>query len=303
MNFNALTYRFYLAANLRLSGLLRRVPRVRRNVKRLIHFVLPRAPAWVQVQSGLSQGMWMRLYLPDEIRLWRGEHEVAVQKAILAAVHPGAVFYDIGAHAGSIALGVARLVGSSGRVVAFEADPENVESLRANSSRNCLTSSLEVIESAVWSHTAIEVPFRRGGMRRSHGGVETDRQHAVLASGELINVPAIALDDFVANGGPPPHFVKIDVEGGEYEVLRGGERLFRKQRPLVIAEVHHKEAADQIRTWLTVTQYCGRWMIPGESFPCCLLAWPESFDGAAWMSKITGSAQRLEAERLRIVPG
>lgn len=286
MNFNALTYRAYFAArDLRMAAMLRRAPRIAQSVKRLIGLALPQAPTWVQVRSGISQGMWMRLHLPDEARLWRGEHEVALQKAILAAIAPGAVVYDIGAHAGSIALGVARLVGSSGAVVAFEADPANAESLRENISRNGLTASLHVVHTAVWSGGATDIPFRRGGARRSHGGVETNSLHPVLGTGDLINVPAISLDDFIAGGGPAPQLVKIDVEGGEYEVLQGGSDLFTRQRPLLIAEVHHPQAGDQIRAWLIQHKYLGQWMIPTEQFPCCLLAWPEKFDGAAWISK------------------
>ena len=50
-----------------------------------------------------------------------------------------------------------------------------------------------------------------------------DGQRPVLGSGHLIDVPAVTLDDFVANGGPAPQLVKIDVEVGEYDVLRGGD--------------------------------------------------------------------------------
>lgn len=286
MNFNALTYRAYFAArDLRVAAILRRAPRVAQNVKRLIGLVLPQAPVWVQVRSGISRGLWMRLHLPDESRLWRGEHELAVQNAMLAAIRTGAVVYDIGAHAGSIALGVARIVGPSGRVVAFEADPANVNSLKENVLRNHLTASLHVVHCAVWSHRADSIAFRRGGARRSHGGVETGTQHPVLGTGELINVPAIALDDFAANGGPAPQIVKVDVEGGEYEVLRGGISLFTRHRPLLIAEVHHRRAADQIRAWLIAHEYDSRWIIPAEQFPCCLFAWPEDYEGAAWMQR------------------
>jgi len=288
INFDALAYRVYFAAkDMGVSALLRRLPRVGPRLKRLIGLVLPQTPVWVQIQSGISRGMWMRLNLPREVRLWRGEHELAVQEAILAAIGPGAVVYDIGAHTGSISLGVARLAGRSGRVVAFEADPDNIESLTENCSRNNLTGSIQVVSSAVWSYTAPALPFRRGGVQSMHGGVETDGQRPVLGSGEVMNVPSIALDDFIANGGPMPQMVKIDVEGGDYEVLRGGANLFAKQRPLIIVEIHHNQAAEQIGTWLIEHQYCGWWNIPSEDFPRGLFAWPEEYDGAAWMARST----------------
>ena len=281
---SVLLYRMYFAAkDFGVPGMLCRWPRLARVIKRLLTTVLPETQVWVQVRSGLSQGMWMRLHLPGEARHWRGEHELTVQDAILAAVSPGAVVYDIGAHAGSLALGVARLVGPLGRVVAFEGDPKNVESLRENGSRNRLAASLQVVPSAVWSYTATDIPFRRGGTQRSHGGVETDGQHPVLGSGEVIHVSAVALDDFIANGGPIPQLVKIDVEGGEFEVLQGGTKLFATRRPLIVAEVHDRQVAEQIGAWLTGYQYCARWIIPSESFPRCLFAWPEEHHGAGWM--------------------
>src|ERR1700734_2655849 len=112
MAFDAFTYRVYLAAQkLGVVRLLQRVPRLARNASQLRRLVLTDTPKWRKVRSGISEGLWMRLQLPEQGRLWRGEHEVMVQRAILAAITPGAVFYDIGAHVGSIALGVAQLVG------------------------------------------------------------------------------------------------------------------------------------------------------------------------------------------------
>jgi FkbM family methyltransferase len=282
MNLYSITYRVYFAArSLRAAGLARRVPVVSRAVNRLIGILLPQNPVWVQVRSGISQGLWMRLHLPREARIWRGEHEVTVQDAILVAVFPGTVLYDVGAHLGSIALGAARLVGESGRVVAFEADPQNVEKLRDAGSRNNLTASLTVVPFAVWSHTTSAIPFRRGGTDTSHGGVENDGQRPVLGSGEIIHVPAVSLDDFIAQGAPIPQLVKIDVEGGEYEVLQGGAHLFETQRPLIVAEVHHGRAATQIGAWLTEYRYGSRWIVPRENFPRCLFAWPEEYHGVA----------------------
>lgn len=247
---------------------------------------LPRAKVWVRIQSGLSTGMWMQIYLPGEASLWHGEHEPEVQSAISAAVRPGAVFYDVGAHVGTMTLGAARLVGDLGRVIAFDGDPENIERLLVNRERNRFQARIRVVHGVVWSRTATDgISFRRGSTARArcHGGVEADGSRPVLGRGELITVPAITLDDFIAAGTPPPQLIKIDVEGGEYEVLRGGDRLFAVQRPFIIVEVHSQKAADLITAWLGEYQYFANWEIPVESFPRRLLAWPAEQDGAAWM--------------------
>src|SRR5262249_13738358 len=192
---------------------------------------------------------------------------------------------------GSVALGTARMVGKLGRVIAFDGDPENVLRLRGNGSRNRLEDRLQVVHAAVWSDTRSDgISFRRGGAVGSQGGVEADGNRPVLGTGEIITVRAITLDDFIASGGPVPHLVKIDVEGGEYQVLRGGARLFASQKPLIIAEVHHQQAADQISAWLDEYRYCSHWEIPREGFPRRLFAWPPEYDGAAWMAKLLKSS-------------
>jgi len=290
----------------RLNSVLKRI-----GAERILPSWLPKArgldhikqliqrEVWVQVEAGLSQGMWMRLRLPGEGAYWRGTHEPEVQKAIFCAVRPGMVVYDIGAHLGSIALGTARLVGKLGCVVAFDGDPENIVRLKENVRRNELADRLRVVHGAVWSSTRSEgIPFRRGGMVKSQGGVEADGNRPVVGTGEVITVPAITLDEFIGTGGPEPHLVKIDVEGGEYEVLQGGSKFFRSQRPLILAEVHHQEAANQICSWLNDYQYCIQWHsaqadvavhpeVPdSKDFPRRLFAWPPQYEGATWMARI-----------------
>lgn len=281
MNFlYLLVYRAYLALKKRvLMPMFRRWPQAQVRFNDAKDFtkrqVLRSRTTWVQVQSGFAQGLWMRLRIPEEAGFWRGEHEPGVQRAICAMVRPGNVVYDVGAHLGSLTLGAARLVGGSGRVVAFDGDPENIERLHENSLRNHLGSCIQAVHAAVWSHRRESViPFRRGKDQPSQGGVESDGQRPVLGNGEIISVPVTTLDDFVAGGGPLPQLIKIDVEGAEYEVLRGGARLFAKQRPLIIVEVHRQQAADSISTWLEEFRYAAEWRIPKENFPRCLIAWP-----------------------------
>jgi FkbM family methyltransferase len=288
-NLNALLYRTYFVLKRSATeGALRRLPRLGRGLDQLKRRIgrrfLPKVQLWVRIQSGLSKGMWMHLRLPREALLWSGEHEPEVQNAILAKVGPGAVVYDIGAHVGTMALGTALLVGDLGLVVAFDGDPENIARLQEHCAWNGLENRLRVVHAAVWSRTSIDgIGFRRGATARLQGGVQADGNRPVLGSGEVINVTAVSLDDFIGAGVPPPQLVKIDVEGGEYEVLRGGKKLFAKQRPLVIAEVHHHQAAEQITSWLSEYQYRAQWNVPKEQFPRHLFAWPKETDGEAWM--------------------
>lgn len=284
-----LVYRLYCALKMSTTmGVLSRYPRAVRGLDRAKQLgrrhLFHKAQVWVRIQAGVSQGMWIQVCLPGEGSLWRGEHEPEVQNAIRAALRPGAVFYDIGAHFGLMTLGAARVVGGRGRVVAFEGDPENVERLRANTAKNELEACVRVVHAAVWSRSARHgIPFRRGRIASSHGGVEADGNHPLLGDGEIVFVPATTLDDFIATGESPPQMVKIDVEGGEYEVLRGGVRLFTTRRPFIIVEVHHQPTAELIKAWLDQQQYSANWDIPPERFPRRLYAWPLEQNGEAWM--------------------
>jgi FkbM family methyltransferase len=258
----------------------RRMTRPMRSVIQLTNrvlrrFVLPKFQPLVRVQSGLSRGMWARVHFPEEASYWSGRHELAVQEAITDVIHQGAVVYDVGAHIGSIALGTARLVGDAGCVVAFDGDPENVVRLQESCKMNGLVNCVQVVHAAVWSHSAKDgIPFRRGARRPSHGGVEADGYSPVLGDGAVIKVPSITLDEFIASNTRVPKLVKIDVEGGEFEILRGGETLFTRYRPLIIVEIHHQGALDQIEGWLTTFRYCAKWKIPEVGFPRLLFGWP-----------------------------
>jgi FkbM family methyltransferase len=279
-----LVYRAYIALKqVVLDPIFRRWPRLQRGFDAtknfLVRCVAPSRQVWVQVQAGLAQGMWLHLRIPDEAGFWRGEHEPEAQQIIAAMVRPGDVVYDIGAHLGFLALGAARLVGAAGRVVAVDADPANIPRLHENSARNRLDASIQIVHAAVWSHASTqEIAFRRGTAGTSQGGVEADGERPVLADGELIRVPVITLDSFIVAGGTAPQLIKIDVEGGEHEVLRGGGNLFAQQRPILIVEVHHPQADAQIRGWLQEFRYSAEWKIPRERFPRCLIAWPSERD-------------------------
>ncbi len=236
--------------------------------------LLPEEFGWVKVERGLAQGVWLRLRLAGEGSYWLGHHEVVVQELLERLCKPGFVFYDIGAHLGFFSFGVANCIGPKGRVFAFEPDTENCVRLKEMVTRNNLQSRVKVVEAAAWSYTSSGgVPFRQGSSK-AHGGVLADGIAAVLADGEMQLVSAISLDDFLRKGNPCADVVKIDVEGGECEVLKGAEELFSRSRPVLLCEVHHEKAAQWITKWLVPKGYVAEWRVPKELYPRLLLGQP-----------------------------
>jgi len=261
-----------LARSVDKAPFLRRIAmRVRVEIGRVL---LPQHIDWVRVESGLAKGVWMRLRLFGEGSYWLGYHEAPVQELLRRFCKTGSVCYDIGAHLGFFSLGLANCVGPKGRVFAFEPDPDNWARLKEMVARNNLKDRIEAVEAAVWAYTcSAGVAFRRGSSR-AHGGVCADGVMPALADGEMRLVPTISLDDFVRKGNPIPNLVKIDVEGGECEVLKGGEGLFSQYRAVLLCEVHHEQAARWITNWLAAKGYTLEWRAPKESYPRLLLGQP-----------------------------
>ncbi len=152
---------------------------------------------------------------------------------LLASLRPDDVFYDVGAHVGLYSCLAANVVGGD-RVVAFEPDPKNVETLCRNLSHN--TSEANVLDCALASGAGRILLDGMDGPFRSRGSIVSD------GGPDAIVVEQRAGDGLVARGEiPPPTVLKIDVEGAEGLVLEGLSRSIADERcRLVYCELHHQ---------------------------------------------------------------
>jgi FkbM family methyltransferase len=209
----------------------------------------PLGSTQVIVAAGELAGMALSLDLQSEKDYWLGTYEVDLQAAVADLVEPGMVAYDVGANIGYVSLLLARRVGETGRVFAFEALPANLERLHANLALNDLASRVQVVPVAVVDGDGV-VRFRvgpSGGMGKADGSA--GRQE--VSYQRTINVEGISLDAFVyQHEHPPPAVIKMDIEGGEVLALPGMVRLLVEARPLVLLELHGPQAAS--RAWGTL---------------------------------------------------
>jgi FkbM family methyltransferase len=200
--------------------------------------IVPRSTRiWAQVEAGPAAGIWLRLNPRVALDTLRGRGEPQVQEAMLAYLRPGMTFYDLGANIGFFSLLAARLVGEQGRVIAFEADPEIAARLREHIERSQFR-WVTVVEKAVWSE-ASRVLFERIDPETSpdRGLGHVVGEAPANSSGRIIEIEAVALDDFTRTA-PAPDFIKCDVEGAEVEVFRGAQRLLAEGRPRILCEIH-----------------------------------------------------------------
>jgi FkbM family methyltransferase len=179
------------------------------------------------IVAGRLRGAW---WLPASrgklLRILGGTYERQQTALFEAHVRPGMTVLDVGAHVGYYTLLAATLAGSAGRVVAFEPNPANARFLRRHATINGLC-NVEVVEAGVADG--------EGTARFDLGsGSGTGR----LSQGGEIEVRTVGLDQFCAERGLEPAVVKIDVEGGELDVLRGATRLLTESRPVVFLSTH-----------------------------------------------------------------
>lgn len=161
---------------------------------------------------------------------WLGCYESKKQRACLAYAYPGMTVYDLGANVGFYTLLFSRLVGSNGAVHAFEPVDRNLEFLRRHLAMNEAL-NVRVHAAAVGRKSGLAAFDPAPGP--SMGRIVSDFADSTIC------VPVISLDDFVhAYGHAPPDLVKMDVEGGESDVLAGMRRLLRDERPTLFVSIH-----------------------------------------------------------------
>jgi len=249
--------RMYLRHGTRLAE-LRKAPVLGRLAHYVSHRLLPGDyRVWRQVESGAAAGLWLKVNPRTAEQLCKGHAEPAIQKLLAEHLRPGMVFYDAGANIGFFSLLAARLVGETGRVFAFEPDPDIAARLRENARRNAF-SWLTSVEAAVYSRGGA-IQFERASQLDSPDrgtGRVTQAQRG--ANGNTppgdATVNALTLDDFVQDHAQPD-MLKIDVEGAEVEALRGARQLLHQRHPLILCELHSAECDAGVRAILAQVGY------------------------------------------------
>jgi FkbM family methyltransferase len=194
----------------------------------------------ITVAGGELAGERLYLDLQAEKDYWLGTYEAELQAAVREWVQQGWVAYDVGANIGYVSIMLAKAVGPSGQVYAFEALPANLERLRTHLALNDLTEQVQVIAAAVVDQYQ-PVHFLvgpSGGMGKAEGSAGRRVEYI-----DKIDVPGVSLDDFVyQQGNPQPQIIKMDIEGGEVLALKGMSRMMAEARPLIFLELHGPEA-------------------------------------------------------------
>ena len=150
-----------------------------------------------------------------------GNYEPGETKVFRSLLKPGDTFIDVGANIGWYALIASKIVGPSGRVIAFEPAPASFALMRRNAQINdCRNTTL--VEKALSD--------KKGTLRLNLG--ETNKAHnSILKTAETrdsVEVEANTLDEYLEGDEGEIALIKMDVEGAEGFVLAGMRKTLEK---------------------------------------------------------------------------
>lgn len=162
-------------------------------------------------------------------------------KFIKSSIKKGDTVFDIGAHKAGYLYFIKKQVGPTGQVFAFE--PQS-------NLYNYLTKLKAVFnwENVTLEHLALSnnagqaqlyLPTEEKGKTSSPGAtISANENDANFIS--LEKVTTTSLDLYCAVHNIIPNFLKIDVEGNELNIFKGGIETLKKHKPKIIVEIESR---------------------------------------------------------------
>ena len=169
-----------------------------------------------RIRGGALRGLWFQFDLRHDTQAWRGIYEQPLQDWLRAYVKPGDTCLDIGGADGYFALLMAKLSGLQGRVLSFEPS-EKIEHIQQNFALN---QGLPL------------APLMR---YEAFVGAQENRQTKTVSIDSLVHAGAIT----------EVNVVKIDVDGGEGDVLQGMADTLNRFHPHLFIETHSRRLQRQ----------------------------------------------------------
>ncbi len=165
------------------------------------------------------------------LQKWGWEKDLILD--MIAVLKPNDILYDIGASVGALSIPAAQKV-KQGKVISFEPDSENVESLRNNFVLNGIE-NFQILHCAVGEVEGEMELFTEG----SKGFSPSLRQVNGISTFKKVEIKTI--DNLIANNViPSPNVIKMDIEGAEMMGFKGMSNLLSgSNKPrLIVFEIH-----------------------------------------------------------------
>jgi FkbM family methyltransferase len=174
---------------------------------------------------------------PDARHLVPRQSEAPLFDFLRRGIRPGALVLDIGSFLGVYAIMAARWAGPSGRVIAFEPSAASFTTLGRHLRMNRMEGHVDARHAAVGAQAG-----------RTRLVVFEDEPYrnmiAPLTPGAAsYEVDVVTVDQICASLDRRPTWIRMDVQGLEFDVLRGAHDLLRDARGhlTIVAEMHPEQ--------------------------------------------------------------
>jgi FkbM family methyltransferase len=204
----------------------------------------PGRPRKTHLSFGISMFLDPSEFLQAHLFLF-GSYELPTVRFIRKNLTPSSIFFDVGAQMGYLSL-VAASAAKGVQVYAFEPEQNNLTRFNHNIALNDI-STIRVVEQAVSDATGTLKLYLADN---NNAGTHSTIPGVTNVSERFLELPCTTLDDFVrAEGISRIDLIKVDVEGGELEVIRGAHRTLAKCTPTLILEM--SDALQEARAFST----------------------------------------------------
>lgn len=169
-------------------------------------------------------------------------------------IPPGSIVVEGGANIGALSVPLSRMLGPTGKLLAFEPQPALYKMLIANIAMNGLQAELhnKALGDTI---TIVSIPdFADYNMDYNYGRVEVNS----LPEFPSFAIPQVTLDSLDL---PACRFIKLDIEGMEEAALRGGKDFIAKHKPLMFIENDRKPHVEALTKAIRDLGYTPYWHI------------------------------------------
>ena len=168
-----------------------------------------------------------------------GTYEPATAATLNRFITPGMSVLECGSNCGFHTLTMARAVGPTGKVYAYEANPELLPIIHRNIIANDFTEVVEVFNQGVWSDdTTLPFPVRKQSLGGAGLKIKSTNPIKRWKSNRkvkrYIDLEVHSLDTLCQDRNI--EFLRMDVEGAEFEAVTGSLDLLRKGDISIVLE-------------------------------------------------------------------
>jgi len=182
-----------------------------------------------------------------------GEFSLGEARMFEQLLKPGMTALDIGANIGCHTVFMAGLVGTAGKIIAFEPQRIVHQALCANLALNAIGNTQAIHAAAGESASSLIVPnidYEAGG---NFGG---------LSLGEYMNGEPVEVRTIDSLNLKACHFIKIDAEGMENEAIAGAAETLKTCQPYLYVENDRRDRSPELIERLFSAGYRLYWHLP-----------------------------------------